>query len=130
MARRLPSLRSLLLGVWLLPASGTADGQLGSLSHHSCLQEEWEYGKFRDCNGVSNGTPLPAETLAAEAAAGPYHGTPAGEVGPPPDAIKAHHGAHHGAPLPVPVHPPVPVHHHPPSPPPPPVAPLKKHCSN
>ena len=31
---------------------------------------EWEYGAFRDCNGVSNGTPLPPETVAAEAAAG------------------------------------------------------------
>merc|ERR1719402_1283948 len=29
----------------------------------------WEAGLFRDCNGESNGTPLPAETLAAEAAA-------------------------------------------------------------
>ena len=55
---------------------------------------EWEYGEFRDCNGVSNGTPLPPEVIAAEEAAGGYAGTPAGEVGPPPDVIKAHHAAH------------------------------------
>ena len=96
----------------------------------SYLQEEWEYGHFRDCNGVSNGTPLPAETIAAEAAAGPYHGKPAGEVGPPPDVIKAHHGApppppHHPAPVVIPRH--KPSHFHPPPPkpppPPPPIAP-------
>merc|ERR1719244_1851216 len=47
--------------------------------------EEWQTGNFRDCNGVSNGVPLPPETLEAEAAAPPHHGKPAGEVGPPPD---------------------------------------------
>ena len=30
---------------------------------------EWEYGNFRDCNGKSNGLPLPPDTIAAEAAA-------------------------------------------------------------
>merc|ERR1712059_223287 len=35
-----------------------------------CQQESnWQLGVFRDCNGVSNGTPLPAETIAAENAA-------------------------------------------------------------
>ena len=48
---------------------------------------------FRDCNGVSNGSPLPPETYAAEAAAPPYQGKPAGEVGPPPDVILAEHPA-------------------------------------
>merc|ERR1712241_619435 len=38
---------------------------------------EWEYGNFRDCNGVSNGTPLSPETIAAEAAAGNYIAAPA-----------------------------------------------------
>ena len=37
---------------------------------------EWEYGNFRDCNGVSNGTPLSPETIAAEAAAGNYIAAP------------------------------------------------------
>merc|ERR1719150_963907 len=37
---------------------------------------EWEYGHFRDCNGVSNGTPLSPETIAAEAAAGNYIAAP------------------------------------------------------
>merc|ERR1719410_942931 len=74
---------------------------------------EWEYGEFRDCNGVSNGTPLPPEIIAAEEAAGPYHGTPAGEVGPPPEVIKTHH-AEHGDHLPPPDQPPYahpPPHH-------------------
>ena len=74
---------------------------------------EWEYGEFRDCNGVSNGTPLPPEIIAAEEAAGPYHGTPAGEVGPPPEVIKAHH-VEHGDHLPPPDQPPYahpPPHH-------------------
>merc|ERR1712003_23664 len=30
---------------------------------------EWDAGYFRDCNGVSNGLPLAAEALEAEAAA-------------------------------------------------------------
>merc|ERR1711862_954135 len=35
-----------------------------------CQQESnWRAGVFRDCNGVSNGTPLPPETIAAENAA-------------------------------------------------------------
>merc|ERR1719384_3032341 len=38
---------------------------------------EWEYGHFRDCNGVSNGQPLSPETIAAEAAAGNYIAAPA-----------------------------------------------------
>jgi len=47
-------------------------------------QAEWEAGDFRDCNGITNGRPLPDETLKAEAKAGPYQGTPAGAIGPPP----------------------------------------------
>lgn len=110
--------------------------------------EEWDYGKFRDCNGVSNGTPLPPETILAESQAGPYHGKPAGEIGPPPDVIKSHiHSpppilpphphppgplplnhppAIHHAPHPVPHKPhALPIIHHPPHPlPHPPVAPL------
>ena len=73
-------------------------------------------GKYRDCNGVSNGTPLPPETIYAEEAAGPAPpGKPAGKVGPPPEVLRAeqhhegphhllhphpavvHHDAHHGA---------------------------------
>jgi len=79
--------------------------------------EEWDYGKFRDCNGVSNGTPLLPETIAAEEAAGPYEGKPAGEVGPPPDVIRAHHPEvkkpHH-----IPHHDPHALPHHPVHPPP------------
>merc|ERR1711997_80915 len=66
-------------------------------------QEEWEYGNFRDCNGVSNGTPLSPETIAAEAAAGPHHGKPAGKIGPPPvkgHGIKPHHPPPHPHPPP------------------------------
>ena len=72
-----------------------------------CFQEEWEVGLYRDCNGVSNGTPLPPDTIYAEEAAGPYSGgTPAGDVGPPPDVIRSHLGpGHHGPP----VLPPIPV---------------------
>ena len=87
---------------------------------------EWEYGAFRDCNGVSNGTPLPPETLAAEAAAGPYHGEPAGKIGPPPEFIKQNmlHGYHHDHHTHHPVHasphllphPPHDDHHHLPHP--------------
>merc|ERR1719187_1823991 len=47
-------------------------------------QVEWEEGNFRDCNGVSNGRPLPEETEIAEAEPGPYKGKPAGAVGPAP----------------------------------------------
>ena len=84
------------------------------------FQEEWEGGLYRDCNGVSNGTPLPPDTIYAEEAAGPYSGgSPAGEVGPPPDVIRAHLGpGHHGPPVlpPIPVSAPL-VR----APPPPPV---------
>ena len=45
---------------------------------------EWEYGEFRDCNGVSNGKTLDKDLLDREKLAGPYRGTPAGLVGPPP----------------------------------------------
>merc|ERR1712048_664605 len=43
---------------------------------------EWEYGHFRDCNGVSNGTPLSPETIAAEAAAGNYIAAPVAAYAP------------------------------------------------
>merc|ERR1719412_1414594 len=79
---------------------------------------EWQYGEFRDRNGVSNGTPLSHQVLEAEQAAGGYHGQPAGEVGPHPDNIKAHYAA---------PPPPPPPHHHAVSPlihgPPPPPTP-------
>lgn len=48
------------------------------------MQAEWEAGDFRDCNGISNGSPLDQEILDAEAKAEPYKGKPAGAVGPPP----------------------------------------------
>merc|ERR1712115_269965 len=32
-------------------------------------EANWKAGMFRDCNGVSNGTPLPADAIEAEAAA-------------------------------------------------------------
>jgi len=88
--------------------------------------EEWEYGKFRDCNGVSNGTPLPPETILAESQAGPYHGKPAGEIGPPPDVIKSHI---HSPPPILPPHPPLPapIVHHPPVPHKPHLAPIVHH---
>jgi len=74
---------------------------LGCPHHASCCsefgycrpKEEWDHGNFRDCNGVSNGTPLPPDVLLAEAEAGPFHGTPAGVVGPPPNQ---HHFDNHG----------------------------------
>ena len=50
-----------------------------------CCQEEWDQGDFRDCNGVSNGTPLPYHVMKYEAQLYPYHGKPAGLVGPPPN---------------------------------------------
>merc|ERR1712215_297756 len=46
-------------------------------------ESNWRAGVFRDCNGVSNGTPLPAETIAAEnAAAAGLLGVPAAAAGP------------------------------------------------
>ena len=35
-------------------------------------QAEWAAGAFRDCNGVSNGRPLPADAIAAENEAAAY----------------------------------------------------------
>jgi len=35
-------------------------------------QAEWAVGAFRDCNGVSNGTPLAADAIAAENEAAAY----------------------------------------------------------
>merc|ERR1719431_1419680 len=35
-------------------------------------QAEWVAGAFRDCNGVSNGTPLAADAIAAENEAAAY----------------------------------------------------------
>merc|ERR1712183_889419 len=49
----------------------------GCPSTHPCcseygfcqIEENWRAGVFRDCNGVSNGTPLPPDAFAAENAA-------------------------------------------------------------
>merc|ERR1712183_1104571 len=49
----------------------------GCPSTHPCcseygfcqIEENWRAGVFRDCNGVSNGTPLPPDAIAAENAA-------------------------------------------------------------
>merc|ERR1712183_704519 len=35
-------------------------------------QAEWAVGAFRDCNGISNGTPLAADAIAAENRAAAY----------------------------------------------------------
>ena len=43
---------------------------------------DWEFGHFRDCNGVSNGASLAPQTLAREARAGTFRGNPAGLLGP------------------------------------------------
>merc|ERR550534_1336229 len=43
---------------------------------------EWVGGNFRDCNGKSNGKPLPPDTIAAEAAAA-AGGDPAALVAAP-----------------------------------------------
>merc|ERR1712012_1462914 len=60
-------------------------------------QAEWAYGAFRDCNGVSNGKPLPPETIDAENAAALHGDTsaaallavPAAAYAPAP-AVVAH----------------------------------------
>ena len=52
------------------PTNSVDQSQVKEIKVTSYPFTEWEYGAFRDCNGVSNGTPLPPETVAAEAAAG------------------------------------------------------------
>ena len=54
------------------------------LSHHQLLTItiDWEFGHFRDCNGVSNGAKLDPQTMAREARAGIFTGNPAGLLGP------------------------------------------------
>ena len=43
---------------------------------------DWDFGHFRDCNGVSNGARLDPQTLTREARAGSFVGSPAGLIGP------------------------------------------------
>ena len=43
---------------------------------------DWDFGHFRDCNGVSNGARLAPETLAREARHRHFTGKPAGIIGP------------------------------------------------
>ena len=59
---------------------------------------------------MSNGTPLPPDTILAESQAGPHRGKPAGEIGPPPEVIKS--GLHSPAQVLLPH----PLNHHPPQP--------------
>ena len=47
-----------------------------SRSSQKIYQTENSFFCYRDCNGVSNGTPLPPETVEAEAYAPPYQGNP------------------------------------------------------
>merc|ERR1740131_611794 len=47
------------------PASAPCCSEYG----YCQTEEDWVLGKFRDCNGKSNGTPLAAEVIAAETAA-------------------------------------------------------------
>merc|ERR1719180_187734 len=47
------------------PASASCCSEYG----YCRPQAEWVAGKFRDCNGQSNGTPLAADAVAAEQAA-------------------------------------------------------------
>ena len=47
------------------------------------IKVEWDFGYFRDCNGISNGIDLHPDTIAAEEEAGiEPEGTPAGFLGP------------------------------------------------
>jgi len=63
---------------------------LGCPPHRPCssefgycrLREDWDFGHFRDCNGVSNGARLAPETLAREARHRHFTGKPAGIIGP------------------------------------------------
>ena len=43
---------------------------------------DWEFGFFRDCNGVSNGKSHGQDLLLREAEAGAFTGVPAGLIGP------------------------------------------------
>merc|ERR1712012_1378344 len=52
-------------------------------------QAEWAYGAFRDCNGVSNGKPLPPETIDAENAAALHGDTSAAALLAVPAAASA-----------------------------------------
>merc|ERR1712082_33267 len=63
------------------------DHPVGCPAHQPCCSEygychgrdAWQAGNFRDCNGVSNGQPLPADAINAEtsaAAAGDARGLP------------------------------------------------------
>merc|ERR1712025_1378543 len=47
------------------PASAPCCSEYG----YCQTEENWVLGKFRDCNGKSNGTPLAADVIAAETAA-------------------------------------------------------------
>ena len=48
----------------------------------TAFQVEWDFGYFRDCNGVGNGIELDQDTIAAEEAAGTVPSLPAGFLGP------------------------------------------------
>lgn len=45
-------------------------------------RQDWDFGFFRDCNGVSNGRPLDGNTVDREARASPFVGIPSGFLGP------------------------------------------------
>ena len=84
MGEWVPQEGALLLGVWILQIQGGLI-YFNLLQWFSSIQEDWEFGAFRDCNGVSNGTPLPQLTLRLEAEeaeeAEEARGDPAGYLG-------------------------------------------------
>ena len=61
-------------------------------------QAEWLAGAFRDCNGVSNGLPLPPDTIDAENAAALHGDTRAAALLAVPAAASAPHVVAHAAP--------------------------------
>ena len=62
-------------------------------------QAEWLAGAFRDCNGVSNGIPLPPDTIDAENAAAAYGDNAGLALLAVPAAASAPHVVAHAAPL-------------------------------
>ena len=69
LARGLPGLRPLLLGVRILPRPGQVTWTHVTTrdtrdTRATCRR--WSQGEFRDCSGESNGSPLPLSVLTLE----------------------------------------------------------------
>ena len=59
----LSPLRRVLHWVWLLPPPGQWHMMVMTSDNETLLQDSWEKGYFRDCNGKSNGQPLQGSVI-------------------------------------------------------------------